>query len=107
MVSLAGTLIPPPLATVTFVNASETFGSVPAWITANPIETAVTGTETLFAFGGNVTLEGTMATAGLVDVKLIVRPLETPVPARTSIRFCVAPGNKVRFCTKKLIFAHT
>jgi len=52
---------------------SPTNGKALAWITFDPIATPVAGT-TLILFSGMVTVAGTVATAGFVELTLTVRP---------------------------------
>jgi hypothetical protein len=73
-VLLAGTTTFPALTTVTAVVASAMNGVALAWITAEPSETDVTGTFTLVANAGKLTLAGTVATPGVAELRFTVNP---------------------------------
>lgn len=73
-VLLAGTKTLPPPWTVTVVVASAMNGVALAWITAVPSETVVTGTLTLVADAGKVTVLGTWATPGVAELRFTVNP---------------------------------
>jgi hypothetical protein len=65
---------PIPERKVTLAAASVAFGAPLTWIIVVPKETPVTGTDTLVALAGMVTVGGTVATAGLSELKLTVKP---------------------------------
>ena len=73
-VLLAGTPTFPPLTTVTVVVASAMNGVALAWITAVPSDTEVTGTLTLVADAGKVTVPGTVATPGVAELRFTINP---------------------------------
>ena len=75
-VLLAGTTTFPALWTVTVVVASATNGVALAWITAVPSETEVTGTLTLVAEAGKVTVPGTVATPGVSELRFTINPVD-------------------------------
>src|SRR4051812_46023656 len=58
---LGGVPITPALWTVMFAVVSAMLGDAPAWITADPKDTPVTGTLTVVAPGFKVTVDGTVA----------------------------------------------
>jgi hypothetical protein len=72
-----------------------------------PGVTLVTGTVTLFAFGANVTLAGTVATPGVVELRLTVRPAAGAGADKFSVRVCVAMPVIVKLGGKKLSVALT
>jgi hypothetical protein len=65
-----GVPIVPALVTVTFSVVSTMFGEELAWITVEPAETPVTATVTLFELAVIVAVAGTVATPGVLEVKL-------------------------------------
>ena len=71
-------------------------------IVADPTDTPVTGTFTRVAFDPKLTLAGTVATFGLLELKLTVRP-----PAKgadkVSVRLCVAAPVIERLTGEKLM----
>ena len=73
-----------------------------AVIVTDPAVTPVTGTGTLVPPAGTVTVAGTVATAGLLELRLTVRA-EAACPERFSIRFCVASALIVRLTGQKLM----
>jgi hypothetical protein len=88
---------------VTLAVVSAMFGKALAWITTEPVEIGVTGTRTLFVLGRKVTVAGTVATFGSLELRLIVRPPfgATP-PDRINVRFCVEFPLMVRDGGEKL-----
>ena len=60
-----------------------------------PGATPVTGTLTLVAPAEKVTVEGTMATAVLAELRLTVKPLAGAGPDRLSVTFVVADAKTV------------
>jgi hypothetical protein len=88
--------IPPALCTVTDAVTSAMPGSALAWITVDPIATPVTGTLTLIAPAANVTLAGTVAAAVLVELRLMIKPVDGAGPERFNVRFCVVGPTMVR-----------
>ncbi len=72
----AGKLIPPAETTVTLAVPAETFGAAAALaeMDACPEATPVTGTLTLMEPGAKVTPPGTVAAAGLLELKVTARP---------------------------------
>lgn len=70
---VAGTPTVPGLPTVTFRVAGGTFWAV-AVIVVNPADTPVTGTVTEVVFAGMETVELTVATPGLLELRLTCRP---------------------------------
>ena len=73
-VVIAGTVMAPEPMTVTEALVSATYGKRLAWMVATPGATAVTTTVTLLDPGPKVTVCGTVAAAGLSEVKSNVRP---------------------------------
>ena len=59
---------------VTLAVVSAMFGNWLAWITADPGDTPVTGTLVLAELAGIVTVARTLATNGLLELRLMVRP---------------------------------
>ena len=86
---LAGTLTLPAGRTVTLVVASAMFVPL-AWITAEPGVRLVTGTFTVVAFAAKVTVGGTLATLGLLELRAMVRPPDGAAAERFSTAFTVA-----------------
>lgn len=103
---LAGTLTLPAGRTVTLVVAPEMFVPL-AWITAEPGVPLVTGTFTLVAFGGKVTVGGTVATFVLLELKLMVSPPDGAGAERLSATLNVAAPVIVTLGCAKLIVAVT
>src|SRR5271165_925276 len=75
--------------TVTLAVVSGILGRELAWIVADPAATPVTGTLTLVALDGKVTVAGTLATAVLLELKLMTVPPEGAGTDRFSVIFCV------------------
>ena len=73
-----------------------------AMIVTDPADTPVTGTDTLVATVGTLTAAGTVATAGLVELRLTVSAAVAGTD-RFSVRFCVAEPLIVRPAGEKLI----
>jgi hypothetical protein len=95
------------LRTVTKAVVSAMFGGALAWIVAVPTATPVTGTETLLAFAGMVTVAGTVAAPALLELRVTVRPPAGAVPDKFSVRFCVVAPLMVRLVGEKLSVAVT
>src|SRR5437016_3826118 len=74
--------------------------------TPDPCATPVTGTGTLVALVGKVTVAGTEATAGFDELRLIVRPAGAGVE-RFNVRLTVPPVAMVRLPCWKLSVALT
>ena len=92
---LAGTLTLPPGRTVTLVVASGMLVPL-AWITEEPGVPLVTGTFALAAPAGKVTVGGTLATPGLLELRVMVRPVDGAAAERFSTAFTVAAPVIVR-----------
>jgi hypothetical protein len=103
---VAGTLMLPADTTVTLVVASAMFVPL-AWITAEPGDTLVTGTSTVVAFAAKVTVDGTLATPGLLEFKAMVRPPDGAAAERFSTAFTVAAPVIVMLGCAKLTVAVT
>jgi hypothetical protein len=73
-----------------------------AVIVADPAATPVTGTETLEAPARRLTVEGTVAMAALLELRLIVRAAGVAAD-RLSVRVCVASPLIARLAGEKLI----
>src|SRR5271166_2873678 len=73
-VAFAGMTIAPALPTVTLAVVSGIFGSALAWMVAVPTETPVTGTLTVTAFAGKVTVAGIVATPLFDELRLTTWP---------------------------------
>ena len=101
---LAGTLTLPPGRTVTLVVASGMLVPL-AWITEEPGVPLVTGTFALAAPAGKVTVSGTVATLGLLELKLMVRPPEGAAAERFSAAFTVTAPVMVTLGCAKLTVA--
>jgi hypothetical protein len=106
-VAFAGRPMTPRLTTLTVAVVSARVGSPLAWITVDPMPTPVTGTATLVLFAGNVTVGGTVAAAGLLELRLTVRPVAGVVPERFKVRFWVEFRLTVKVCCWKLSVAAT
>src|SRR5207237_1360577 len=78
-----------------------------AWITVVPGATPVTGTFALIAFAAIITVPGTVATPGLVELRLTVRPPAGAALESVSVKFCVVVPEIVRFCGEKPMVAVT
>jgi hypothetical protein len=103
IVTLAGRLITPLIpvpTTETLAVVCDTFGAL-ATIDADPGATPVTGTLTLAAPATNVTLPGTVATLGLLELRLTVKAVGAGAE-RVSVRICAAIPLMVRFGGEKL-----
>lgn len=83
-------IVPEPI-TVTVAVVSPKAGSELAWITAEPGLAPVTGTEALELKGATNTVAGTVATPGLLELRLKVTPPAGAGEERVSERFCVPP----------------
>lgn len=77
------------------------FAALPVIVT-DPAAIPMTGTGTLVPPGGKTTVVGTVATAGLLELRLTVSAV-TAGSERFSVRFCVAPALIVRLPGQKLI----
>ena len=93
--------------TVTFAVASAMKGVALAWIVAEPLATPLTTIATLVAPAANVTVGGTVATAELLELRLIVKPPAGAGPERFNPMFCVEPLTMFRVCWEKLTVAVT
>ena len=85
--------------TVTVAVALPKFGVV-AVMVAEPCAPPDTATLTLLAPTGKLTLAGTAATPGLLEVKLAVSP-KGAAPDRFNVRFPPEPAPSVRVAGKK------
>ena len=74
---------------------------------AVPGATLVTATLTLVALAAKVTVEGTVATPVLLELKLIVKPPAGAGADRFKVRFWVAMPVRVRLAGEKLALAAT
>jgi hypothetical protein len=101
-----GRLMDPRAATETVAVTSARFGSDFAWIVAAPCEIAVTWTFTLVAFAGNETVDGTLATAGLSELNVIVSPAGAGAE-RVRVRVAVPPVPTVMLFGEKFRVAVT
>src|SRR5450759_939881 len=77
------------------------FGRALEWITVEPDTTGVTGTFTAAVPAKIVTMAGTVAAAGLLELRLIFRSA-CAVPDRFSVRICATLPVIVRFTGWKL-----
>jgi len=77
----------PRVTTVTLVVVSARLGRELAWMVAVPPVTPVTGTFTLDVPPEMVTVFGTLATAELLDDRLITTPATGALPLRLRVRF--------------------
>ena len=102
-----GNTMLPGLATVTFAVVSAINGNALAWMTVVPSATPVTGTVTLEAFPCNTTIDATVATAGLLELRLIARPTAGAGADKFNVRFCAVIPVMVKFNGKKLRVAVT
>jgi hypothetical protein len=80
---------PSGLRTVTVATVSGRLGRELACITAVPAAMPVTGIVTLVAFAAKLTEPGTVATLGLSELRLTVKPLAGAGVARINVRFTV------------------
>src|ERR1017187_639465 len=88
--ALVGRIMAPGLSTVTFVGAFAIVDATAvAVIVVGPAPTEVTTTFIVVAFAGKTTLGGTVATLGLLEVRLTVSPTEGAGAERLSATFCV------------------
>jgi hypothetical protein len=92
--TLDGRPMGPDRTTVTAAVVLLSDGREPAVIVAEPEPTPVTGTLTLEAFAGKLTVGGTVAAEVLLELKLIVRPGGAN-PVKFNVRFWVAPAARV------------
>ena len=101
-VKLAGREMAPEetFVTVTLAFVAEIPDAL-AVILADPAETPVTGTEMLVPPAPKVTVTGTVATAGLLELKLTASPVEMGAE-RSKARFPVVPPPIVRLPGEKL-----
>lgn len=83
----AGRPIVPALTTLTVAVVSGTFGEALPWITVEPMLTPVTGTVTLVVPAANVTVAGTVAVVGFVELRLMVKPPAGAAADRMSVKF--------------------
>jgi hypothetical protein len=81
----------PKLTTTTVALVSGMFGGALAWKVAVPTTPVVKGTATLITFAGKFTLVGTAATAGLVELRLTVKPPCGAGADKLKVRDSVAP----------------
>jgi hypothetical protein len=80
-----------PPFTVTDAVAPPTFGALAvAVIVVEPIPVPATGTVVLVVFAAKETAGGTLATPGLLDASVTVRPVAGAGAESVSVRFCVA-----------------
>ena len=107
-VTPAGRPMDPAATTVTAAVVLGTFGaSVLAVMVVEPNPTAVTGTVRLVAPAAKLTLAGTVATLGALELKLIVKPLAGAAPDRFNVRLCVTSPVMVTVGGAKLMVAFT
>jgi hypothetical protein len=107
-VGLTGTPISPAVTTVTPRVVLGTFGAkVLAVMVAGPKATAVTSTFTLVAPAAKLTLVGTVATLGALEIKLIVKPVAGAAPDRFNATVCVAIPVMVTVGDAKVMVAFT
>ena len=92
---LAGTLTLPAGRTVTPNVASAMFVPL-AWITVVPGVPLVTATFALATPAGKVTVGGTLAAPGLLELRVMVRPVDGAAAERFSTAFTVAAPVIVR-----------
>ena len=89
-VALVGRTMAPGLSTVTLVVAFAIVDATAvAVIVVGPAPTEVTSTFNVVAFAGKLTLDGTVATAGLLEFRLTVSPAAGAGAERLSATFCV------------------
>ena len=98
--------IPPAVTTLTLAVVLAMEGAL-ALITVLPTCTPVTGTLTLVAPAANVTVAGTVAIAGLAELRFTVRPAAGAGPDSVSVRFCVVGPTMVRLLGEKPMLAVT
>jgi hypothetical protein len=100
-------MIEPGLTTLTLAVVSAMVVNALAWIVVVPNPTLVTGTLTLDALPGMTTVAGTVATAGLLELRLTAKPTGGASAERFNVRFCTAIPAIVRPAGKKLMVAVT
>jgi hypothetical protein len=88
--TLPDSVIVPGATTVKLTASSKMFGGAPTWIVVEPADNPVTGTTTLLALAGIITLPGTLATAALSELTVNVSTDGTGAPS-PSIRLNVVP----------------
>jgi hypothetical protein len=96
-----GSMIAPNVTTVMVAVVSTMLGRALAWMVAVPTTPAVTGTLTLVAFGGILTVAGTVATAVLLELRLSVNPPAGAGPERFKVRFWIEAAPMVRLLGEK------
>lgn len=105
--SVGGTVIPPNVVTVMEAVPLPMLGVVVlAVMVAAPVVPAVTGTVTLVVFAAMVTDAGTLATDGLVELRLTTTA-ELEALEIESVRFCEPPVPMVELFGVKLSTAET
>jgi len=87
----AGRPIAPEVTTLTVAVMSPYAGSAFEWIVAVPGPALVTGMDTPELFAATVTEAGTVATPGLLELKLKAKPPAGAGEDKLSERFCVTP----------------
>jgi hypothetical protein len=103
----AGTPMAPALATVTVAVASGILGKALAWITVVPNARPVTGTFTVVAPVLKLTVAGTVAVAGVLELRLMVTPPAGAALESVRVRFCVVKPAMVAVLGVKLTVAFT
>lgn len=98
---LRGTTTAPRVTTETAAVVSARFGRELAWSVVEPVATPVTGTFTLMALVGKLTVAGTLATDGLSELRLTTRPAGAG-DDRLRVRFFVSFLAMVKDCGEKL-----
>jgi hypothetical protein len=92
----------------TVMTPGSTFGaSAVAVIVAEPVDTAVKLTLTEAVWAAKVTVEGAVATAVLLDLKLTVNPPAGAGAERVRVMFCAPVPLNVIAAGEKLITAPT
>ena len=86
--------------TVTIILAGIAFGPEPAVIVAVPGVKPVKRTSKLVVFAGSITVEGTATAAGLLELKLTARFVETGAE-RVSVTFWEFPAPMITLLGKK------
>jgi hypothetical protein len=105
---LEGRLMAPGLVTVIDSVVLGMFGAaVLAVIVAVPTDTPVTGTLTVVAPAAKFTVAGTVATDGVSELRLMVKPPAGAAPERFNTAFCVVTPVTVRLGCAKLMVAFT
>src|SRR5437868_4440687 len=87
--ALEGTTTFPLTPTFTVAVASGMNGLALAWMIALPSATEVTGTLTLVADAGKVTVLGTVATLGVAELRFTTKPVDGAGAERFRRIFCV------------------